>query len=116
MVRCMKCGKRIEQGSFCSECLAVMERYPVRPRTKVIIPERKPIRRAPRRQRSPEEIMASQRRIIRNLIRTVLMLTLLLAVAVGVIAWRLYQERDMAPLGSNYYTVETVEETAPPIE
>ena len=36
----MKCGREIPEGAFCEECLAVMEKYPVKPNTVVQIPNR----------------------------------------------------------------------------
>ena len=39
---CMKCGREIEDGqAFCGDCLAVMEKYPVKPGTAVILPKRR---------------------------------------------------------------------------
>ena len=39
-MNCMKCGREIPEGAFCEECLAVMEKYPVKPNTVVQIPNR----------------------------------------------------------------------------
>lgn len=110
-MNCMKCGKELEgSGAFCPECLAVMERYPVKPGTKVMLPQRsdgKRPTRPVRRQRSPEEIVLAQRKTIRRLRRLLIVLLLLLAASVGVITWRLSREQHMAPVGSNYSTVES---------
>lgn len=110
-MHCMKCGRPIgEQGAFCKECLAVMERYPVKSGTKVMIPTPRTVRRPnrpQRMQRTPDEIISAQRRQIRRLGRMVAALLLLLAASVAVIFWRLYWERNMAPLGSNYSTAES---------
>ena len=41
---CMKCGKEVSEDQvFCPECLAEMERYPVKPGTPVLLPHRSPI-------------------------------------------------------------------------
>ena len=70
---CMKCGKEIsEDQSFCEECLAEMERYPVKPGTPVLLPQRQPIapqrkRRSLKRIRKPEEQLASLRSTVRLL-------------------------------------------------
>lgn len=108
-MQCMKCGKPMgEPGVFCAECRAVMDRYPVKLKTKVVIPGPKTYKRANRpirRQRSLEDIVLAQKQTIRRLLRVIALLSVLLALSLGVIAWRLYQEQKMAPLGSNYSTV-----------
>ncbi len=58
---CMKCGKEVSEGQvFCEECLAEMERYPIKPGTPVLLPQRISVtpqrkRRAGKRTRKPEE-------------------------------------------------------------
>ena len=38
---CMKCGKEVSEGQvFCQECLEEMEKYPVKPGTAVLLPNR----------------------------------------------------------------------------
>lgn len=38
---CMRCGKEIGEGQvFCAECLAEMERHPVKPGTPIQLPHR----------------------------------------------------------------------------
>ena len=39
-MNCMKCGREIPSGSFCDECLAGMEKYPIKPNTVLQIPNR----------------------------------------------------------------------------
>lgn len=40
---CMRCGKETEESQvFCAECLADMERHPVKPGTPVQLPVRQP--------------------------------------------------------------------------
>jgi len=116
-MQCMKCGKATqEQRVFCEGCMAAMERYPVRLRKKVVIPERNYERRGNRpmrRQRSPEEVIAGQKKTIRRLARLVILLALMLTLAAGSIVWLLYREKNLVPLGSNYNTVETTAATQP---
>ena len=41
-MNCMKCGRETEnEAVFCPDCLQVMEKYPVRPGTVVILPRRR---------------------------------------------------------------------------
>ena len=60
-MHCMKCGAEINNsGVFCENCLAEMEKYPVKPDITVTIPQRKEIpvsKKKSRRQRilPPEE-------------------------------------------------------------
>ena len=81
---CMKCGKEVSEDQvFCEECLAEMERYPVKPDTPVLLPNRAPIapqrkRRSQPRVRKPEEQLAALRKTNRLLC---VILLLLLAVA-----------------------------------
>ena len=64
---CMKCGKEVSEDQvFCPECLAEMDRYPVKPGTPVLLPHREPIaaqrkRRPLKRVRKPEEQLAALR-------------------------------------------------------
>ena len=81
---CMKCGKEVSEDQvFCPECLAEMDRYPVKPGTPVLLPHREPIaaqrkRRPLKRVRKPEEQLAALRKSVRLLC---LILFLLLAIA-----------------------------------
>ena len=81
---CMKCGKEVsEEQAFCEECLAEMERYPVKPGTPVLLPHRDIIvpqrkRRNIRRIRKPEEQLAALRNTLRLLC---VILCLLLVIA-----------------------------------
>lgn len=57
---CMKCGKEVSDSNvFCDECLTDMERYPVKPGTPVLLPNRpKEVvirKRNTRRAKKPED-------------------------------------------------------------
>ena len=40
-MNCLRCGAEVAEGeSFCTDCLAEMEKYPVPPDTYVMIPKR----------------------------------------------------------------------------
>ena len=39
---CLKCGREVyEDQVFCSDCIAVMEKYPVKPGTVILLPKRR---------------------------------------------------------------------------
>ena len=41
-MNCMKCGRETENEQvFCQDCLQIMEKYPVRPGTVVLLPRRR---------------------------------------------------------------------------
>lgn len=107
-MNCLKCGREAaEDQVFCQDCLLVMQRYPVRPGTPVILSRRSesPAVRKPVRRRgvSPEEQVRSLRMRIRIL--SVLLIAALLASALlAVPAWQhLFGER-LRP-GQNYSSV-----------
>jgi len=50
---CMKCGREIrESGVFCNNCLAEMEKYPVKPNISIQLPSR-PDNSAPKKKTKP---------------------------------------------------------------
>ena len=93
----MRCGNKIEDSqAFCAECLAKMERQPVKPGTAVYIPVRsepaaqKLARTA--RENSPEEQLRTMGSWIRVLVACVLGLTTALAISLGALALSLTEE------------------------
>ena len=80
---CLKCGKDATQsGVFCTECLAAMEDYPVKPGTAILLPpsvEDVPERKKTRRQLTVKEEMHRLRRLNRNLAAFALLMTLIAA-------------------------------------
>jgi len=86
-MNCMKCGREVALGQvFCKDCLADMAEYPVKPGTPVVLPAEQataPVRRAStRKARKPEEQLS---RIRRAMIAMLLVFTLLVIAATGVI-------------------------------
>ena len=65
---CLKCGREVNEDKvFCSDCVSVMEKYPVTPGTVVLLPKRgtptsvnRPVVR--RKTLSPEEVIRKLRR------------------------------------------------------
>mgnify|MGYP003304589589 CR=1 FL=1 len=116
-MNCMKCGREISEDSvFCADCLAVMEKYPVKPSITVQIPVRPvspPIKKKQRKQKyiKPED----QIRHLRSQIRWVslALVAALLAFAVtAALLIRLLDQRDNEyGIGQNYGTMSSAEST-----
>ena len=116
-MNCMKCGRDVEAGqTFCESCLNEMEKYPVKPDTVVLIPNRPSVagaKKAHQRRQTPEEQIAALEKRCRRLgIMLIISLLLLasLAVAAGITVYELDVQRW---LGQNYHTSQTVETTGP---
>lgn len=112
---CLKCGKEVyEDQVFCSDCLSVMEKYPVKPGTAILLPKRREgntvSRPASRRKvLTTEEQIQKLRRNIRNLvILWVVTFLMLCAMSVPGIAYLMDQQHF--GLGQNY-SVITPKET-----
>lgn len=110
-MQCMKCGREIPLGeAFCEECVAEMEKYPVKPGTVVQLPRRprQPQQRkaTPRRSVTPPE---EQVKRLKKAVRFLLILwavTVLVAVAAGYIFFRQYRDNTGKYLpGQNYSTI-----------
>ena len=109
-MNCMKCGREIESGQvFCPECLAEMEKYPVKPGIAIQLPKQREApmfkKTAPRRRvLTPEEQIKRLRRCVR-------ILTALLAaclIAMGLLLYpmvsQLWEDSKPKP-GQNYSSV-----------
>jgi hypothetical protein len=109
-MNCMKCGAETKDDKcFCENCLAGMERYPVKPGTPVILPERRYIsaKRPARKQRKPEEIIASQKRTIRRLSYVLVGAVIALCIVSGMFfTWAKKNNQSFA-IGQNYSTSGT---------
>ena len=116
-MNCMKCGREIEETQvFCAECLAEMEKYPVKPGTVVqlparstTVPIRKPVRRRP--QMPPEEQIKYLKKRVWILRFLLALTTALLITATGFLIWRMNEEDVKILPGQNYITEETTEPT-----
>ena len=112
-MNCMKCGKEIEESQvFCPDCLAEMEKYPVKPGTVVQLPvqhKAAPARKSPRRRPQPgpeEQIKLLKKRVL--LLRGLLALTMaLLITATCFLVWRMNKEDVTILPGQNYTPEET---------
>ena len=104
---CLKCGSTTaDDHVFCEECLAVMDRYPVKPGTPVHLPHHAFVptgkKQPPRKRAVPqEEQIANLKRHLRRsrLIGLVLFLALSLA---AVLLVREFAGKDIPAIGQNY--------------
>ena len=81
-MNCMRCGREIQDNQvFCPECLAEMEKCPVRPDAPVRLPRRPDpaLRRSSRKKGPPEEEQ------VRSLKKQVVLLRWVLAAAIAAI-------------------------------
>lgn len=114
---CMKCGKEVSAGQvFCDECLLEMEKYPVKPGTPVLLPNRPtaPVvhkRRFYKRQRKPEEQLSTYKNWITFfcIFCCVLVVALTLSIMLNL---HLLGNKDINFLpGQNYKPDQTVDST-----
>ena len=110
-MQCMKCKEKInDHAAFCENCLAEMEKYPVKPNTAVYLPPRntqQPVKKKSRRhwENKPEELLRRQQLIIRCL-TAALAVTVAAFFLSAVLLLKLVEEReDFHNLGQNYGTV-----------
>lgn len=106
-MNCLKCGKKtVDEHVFCGECLAVMERYPVKPGTPVHLPRhafvpanKKP---APRKRTisQEEQIEKLRKRLRRSRLAGLLLLMALCLAAVLLV--REFAGEDIPVIGQNY--------------
>ena len=109
---CTKCGRDTADNSvFCPRCLQTMASYPVKPGTVIQLPQRKaePQKKSAsrRRQLSPEEQVLRQKKTIRWLWVTVIMLVLLLGLSVSLLFHIKQEQPSTETIGQNYMTRDT---------
>lgn len=113
MGQCLKCGKKAEGSNvFCGDCLAVMDRYPVKPGTVVHIPSRPAVPVTKATQASPaaalSELITRQRTLIRWLVSITALLSVLLLGTAAMLIQTLQANQSALPaIGRNYTTSTT---------
>ena len=113
-MNCMKCGREISEGAFCEECLAVMEKYPVKPNTVVQIPNRDLAiqSRKPRRRKElteKEKLIRYEHRVqVLTWINGILAVLLAGALVLCLLE---YRKTLGPPTGQNYSTVTPTTQT-----
>lgn len=108
---CLKCGKEIsEKQVFCNDCLIEMEKYPVKPDTKIFLP-RTTAPSTVKKNTSRRKLLSPEERILRmkkaiQLLCFVLTVTLLgLVLAVFLLIESLSAEAPQETIGQNYGTI-----------
>ena len=110
---CLKCGKEIpEKQAFCDRCLSVMERYPVKPDTPVLLPERKFLqttKKAANRKRelTTKERLSQAKKAIQWLSIFLAVTFFALCLSVTLLVDTLKAKGTSDIIGQNYNTVDT---------
>ncbi len=112
---CMKCGREIEaEQVFCPDCLAEMEKYPVKPGTVVQLPRRstQPQYKKPTNHRQFPAVPLEEQ--IKKLKKRVAGLTVALVLALAAVAglcalvvWQYEEDVDKLLPGQNYSSSTT---------
>ena len=120
---CLKCGRDLEEGQlFCTSCLEVMQKYPVKPNTAIQLPHRdetpaskkSPVKR--RQAPTAEEKLQTAKRFLRRIL-VLWLITLGLLIVSLYPAMQFLLGRTIRLPGQNYSTFSTAPtETAPVAE
>ena len=114
-MNCMKCGREtVDSEAFCTECLADMEKHPVRPGTLIVLPQRKeetnPKKNHSRRKAAPppeEQVKRLKKLVRKQNIAIVVLFLLLLAAGHFVGMYLLDATAEFLP-GQNYQSITDV--------
>lgn len=89
---CLKCGREIEgQQVYCSGCLEIMDRYPIKPGTPVQLPKRNPIVAPKKQSRRNAPSLEDQLRHTRRIVKVLILLLLAVSLAVSFFAYQYFQ-------------------------
>ena len=113
-MNCLKCGRKIENsGVFCDECLAIMEKYPVKQNVALQLPRRKEEasgkKSSKKKHQLPlEDQVRHQKRMIRHLVLLVCVLFTAICLLMGWLIFEVLEPNATEDnTGKNYSTVET---------
>ncbi len=115
-MECLKCGKETEfDQCFCKECMAQMEKYPVKPGTPVQLPQPS-ARTTPAKERPKKKTVSEAEQIAKlyhrnQILMVLLLLALTLCLLVSGLYVRAYYRTPTRPTGQNYST--TTQELTP---
>ena len=112
-MNCMKCGREVgEDQVFCPQCLALMEKHPVKPDVVIQLPQRKEV--APKKAQPRKKMLSAEEQISRLKRRGRWMfagicLLLVVNTLLTLLCIDYFRQLDVQKLlGQNYSTVETV--------
>ena len=113
-MNCLKCGKETDEGSvFCAQCQEKMGKYPVKPGTvihlthrEVPLSDKKAVAKV--REDAPTDQLMQLRKMIRWLIATITLLSLLLCAAAGMLIHTFTEESNIPAIGRNYTTSQSI--------
>ena len=110
--KCLKCGRPcpVDQA-FCKECLAEMEKYPVKPGVVVLLPP-KAQPKPPRRRQHTANPLEEQVAALKKQVVVLRILLVLLLAAAGVLGWMAatdYLAEEQIVLPGQNYSAETEE-------
>ena len=109
---CMKCGKEIpDKQVFCEGCLEVMAQFPVKPETRVMLPNRDTVtvtKKSPARKRtlSAEERLAKTKKVIQWLSIALAATFFALVLSVSLLIETMAPETQGGVIGQNYSTTD----------
>ena len=112
-MQCLKCGKKTaEKQVFCDECIAIMEKHPVKPGVVIHIPQREKI--DPEKRRGAQDIedakegqIQRQRSVIRMLAGVLAVMSVILLLTAGMLLHVMNEKSTGKAIGKNYTTVDT---------
>ena len=113
---CMKCGKEIsEKQVFCDSCLEVMERFPVKPDTRILLPNRTvpaAAKKSPARKKvlPLDERFAKAKKAIQWLSLALVISIIALCLSITLLADTIGAEKSNHAIGQNYSTVDAGKE------
>lgn len=116
-MNCIKCGKECKDPQvFCNECLADMERYPVKPNITVQLPVRPAtpaVKKKPRREKyvKPEDKIRHLKFQLRCLLVALFVSLTAFALTAGMMLYLLETGEVQYAPGQNYGSIETTETT-----
>ena len=109
-MNCMKCGQEtVDEKVFCEKCLAIMEKYPVRPGAVVMLPRRREpsVLKKPPKRHTPtleEQVKVLRKRVM---ILSLVLLFCLAAIVLMINPTLHYALDKHVEIGQNYSTVVT---------
>lgn len=111
-MHCLKCGVEIEEKQvFCSNCLAGMQQYPVKPESHVLLPKRPEpavVKKAPPRKKtlSAEEKLEKLKKATQVLSIALVTSVLALVLSISLLADLIFNQAEETNIGQNYSTMD----------